>query len=451
MSQKANQFTMEDKIERTQNISRVSDESLYVKLEELKSEIFSMLIEKIDRSDLQAQVQGYDDRFTRIEKRVQNVENELNEGDEDNSQDDEQSQDNSLEIEKVSEEPVQNDVSFNRTKTEVVNHTQKINEQNDNSKEVKISIENQTTGLQNFHNENLKKHVRDKTPPVSKPNSKSSFRKVSQKNVNDQKPFNSPEVAIKSVVINVAERKTSNKIITSELDLPDPKIGSLERIEDQESISKLLKLKSIQKGSNPPEEDAPKGELKFQIPEKETEIVDNSNINDGKSVASPSETSVYSKSLRSVKAKRFGKAQADKLMSMVTEALAKTDQNKSKIEEVAARIDGEVVKEMHEFKVGMAEDLIALEAKINQNWDYYKKDSSKLKEKLTLRFKDFKRKIDDNHDLVLKRFAKERYQKARISPRPQRVIDEEAVKGPTLKQDLSKERLDGNIASLSDQ
>jgi len=106
---------------------------------------------------------------------------------------------------------------------------------------------------------------------------------------------------------------------------------------------------------------------------------------------------------------------------------------------------------MHEFKVGMAEDLIALEAKINQNWDYYKKDSSKLKEKLTLRFKDFKRKIDDNHDLVLKRFAKERYQKARISPRPQRVIDEEAVKGPTLKQDLSKERLDGNIASLSDQ
>lgn len=78
------------------------------------------------------------------------------------------------------------------------------------------------------------------------------------------------------------------------------------------------------------------------------------------------------------------------------------------MESLQSTVVENIQKDLNGFKIGMAEDMIALEKKINKVNELQKKDMGKLKERLSQKFKDFKKKIDENHDLVLKRFAKEK-------------------------------------------
>lgn len=141
----------------------------------------------------------------------------------------------------------------------------------------------------------------------------------------------------------------------------------------------------------------------------------------------------------------------DQVMAMINEVLNKTNENRAKIEQLEATFNESFTKEFGEFKIGMAEDIIAIEKKINRNFEYYKKDTAKFRDRLVLKFKDFKKKIDDNHDLVLKRFAKERYAEAKISPKRMRITsdiehDKEKAK-LDLANNFSKERLEVSISS----
>lgn len=141
-------------------------------------------------------------------------------------------------------------------------------------------------------------------------------------------------------------------------------------------------------------------------------------------------------------------------MNVINEALAKIAENKARIEGVEIAAEG-VAKELNEFKLGMAQDMIAMEKKVNRNFEFYKKDTMKFRERLGLKFKDFKKKIDDNHDLVLKRFAKEKYGEVKISPRQQRHasvadIEQDKLKNE-LRRSMSKERIELNISSISDE
>ena len=38
-----------------------------------------------------------------------------------------------------------------------------------------------------------------------------------------------------------------------------------------------------------------------------------------------------------------------------------------------------------------------------------KKEMGRMKERIVMKFKDYRKMVDDKHDLVLKRFAKEKY------------------------------------------
>lgn len=88
---------------------------------------------------------------------------------------------------------------------------------------------------------------------------------------------------------------------------------------------------------------------------------------------SPSETSITKSVVKSVKSKtKIAKAQYDALNASIIEALTKINENKARIENLEVVITTNVPKEMHDFKVGMAEDMIALESKINRNYDFYK-------------------------------------------------------------------------------
>ena len=140
---------------------------------------------------------------------------------------------------------------------------------------------------------------------------------------------------------------------------------------------------------------------------------------------------------------------------MINEVLNKTNENRAKIEQLEATFNESFTKEFSEFKIGMAEDIIAIEKKINRNFEYYKKDTTKFRDRLVLKFKDFKKKIDDNHDLVLKRFAKERYAEAKISPKRMRITsdiehDKEKAK-LDLANNFSKERLEVSISSWNEE
>lgn len=93
---------------------------------------------------------------------------------------------------------------------------------------------------------------------------------------------------------------------------------------------------------------------------------------------------------------------------MINDCFSKINEVKTQFEDMKSNVITQIQKEIDQFKIGMAEDMIALEKKINKNNEVQKRDVGKLKERIALKFKDFKKKIDDNHDLVLKRFAKEK-------------------------------------------
>lgn len=102
----------------------------------------------------------------------------------------------------------------------------------------------------------------------------------------------------------------------------------------------------------------------------------------------------------------------------------------------------------------MAEDMIALEKKINRNFEIYKKDTTKFKEAVNERFKQVHDKIEEKHGLVLKRFAKERYPEGHISPRPAQKVQEasntELLKSE-LRKSFSKDRLELNISNMAEE
>lgn len=88
---------------------------------------------------------------------------------------------------------------------------------------------------------------------------------------------------------------------------------------------------------------------------------------------SPSETSISKSVVKSIKSKtKIAKAQYDALNASIMEALTKINENKARIDNLEIVITTNVPKEMHDFKVGMAEDMIALESKINRNYEFYK-------------------------------------------------------------------------------
>ena len=140
-------------------------------------------------------------------------------------------------------------------------------------------------------------------------------------------------------------------------------------------------------------------------------------------------------------------------MNMINEVLNKSNENKARIEAFETSLKETLIKDFNEFKLGMAEDMIAIEKKINRNFEFYKKETVKFRDRLTQKFKDFKKKIDDNHDLVLKRFAKEKYSETKISPKRVRVVsDMENEKSKVeLHNSLSKERIDGNITNINEE
>lgn len=96
------------------------------------------------------------------------------------------------------------------------------------------------------------------------------------------------------------------------------------------------------------------------------------------------------------------------MTNMINDCFSKINEVKTQFEDMKSNVITQIQKEIDQFKIGMAEDMIALEKKINKNNEVQKRDVGKLKERIALKFKDFKKKIDDNHDLVLKRFAKEK-------------------------------------------
>lgn len=187
----------------------------------------------------------------------------------------------------------------------------------------------------------------------------------------------------------------------------------------------------------------------------ENESNDKYNLIDMKSIGAPSESSQSKAALRSLKSKKFRTAKVDQVMNMVNEVLNKANENRARIELLETNLNDKLSKEFEEFKVGMAQDMIALEKKINNNFDIYRKDTGKLKDRLSQKFKDFKKKIDENHDLVLKRFAKEKYADTKYSPRNSRKMIELNTDRDKLKNELhrtfSKERIDLNITSISNE
>ena len=189
------------------------------------------------------------------------------------------------------------------------------------------------------------------------------------------------------------------------------------KVEEIPSKSKFSPSKKID--SNDPSESEQKSEVGTLNNQKynENESTDRLNIVDMKSIGAPSESSQSKGALKSLRSKKFRNAKMDQVMNMMTEVLNKSNENKARIEVLENTVNEKLSKEFEEFKVGMAQDMIALEKKINNNFDFYRKDTAKLKEKLSSKFKDFKKKVDENHELVLKRFAKEKYAEVKNSPR----------------------------------
>ena len=228
----------------------------------------------------------------------------------------------------------------------------------------------------------------------------------------------------------------------------------LPKVEETPEKSKFaLSKKVIGEEPSEYEQKSEVGELNNQK-NYDNESNEKYNLIDMKSIGAPSESSQSKAALKSLKSKKFRAGKTDQMMNMMNEVLNKVNENKSRIEALETNLNDKLAKEFEEFKVGMAQDMIALERKINNNFDIYRKDTGKLKDRLAHKFKDFKKKIDENHELVLKRFAKEKYADTKISPRNNKInelnTDRDKLKNE-LRRTFSKERIDLNITSISNE
>ena len=87
LSAKANQYTLEDRLLKVQQISRADDEAIVVKIEELKNDIFNKLLGKLELEEFESKHKAMEEKMQRLGDRLEVIEQQFDDEGTDSQED----------------------------------------------------------------------------------------------------------------------------------------------------------------------------------------------------------------------------------------------------------------------------------------------------------------------------------------------------------------------------